>query len=166
MTFLYLITYLLLSYCNGTRTHNHLVCKRQILVLCCEYLSVRCIWLSVLMSCTRFRMNPHSLVDQMSRNSEPKQSRYLKFKWLQRDSNPQPLKLKISRLFRERSSLTFKQLYRVWIHSKTRTDIIRTYSLFISFLNLFISLTELKNWIKEHLLKTSIKPRRHLPAQS
>ena len=31
--------------------------------LCCEYLSVRCIWLCVLiMSRTRLRVNPHSIV--------------------------------------------------------------------------------------------------------
>ena len=38
--------------------------------LCCEYLSVRCIWLYVfIMSRTRFRVNPHSIVAWMSRNS-------------------------------------------------------------------------------------------------
>ena len=35
----------------------------QMIELCCEYLSVRCIWLYVLiMSRTRFRVNPHSIV--------------------------------------------------------------------------------------------------------
>ena len=35
-----------------------------------EYLSVRCIWLYVLiMSRTRFRVNPHPIVAWMSRNS-------------------------------------------------------------------------------------------------
>ena len=38
--------------------------------LCSEYLSVRCIWLNVLvMGRTSFRMNPHPLVALMSRNS-------------------------------------------------------------------------------------------------
>ena len=38
--------------------------------LCCEYLSVRCIWLYVLvMSCTHFRVNLHSIFAWMSRNS-------------------------------------------------------------------------------------------------
>ena len=38
--------------------------------LCCEYLSVRCIWLFVIiMSRTRFRVNLHSIVAWMSRNS-------------------------------------------------------------------------------------------------
>ena len=38
--------------------------------LCCENLSVRCICLYVIiMSRTRFRVNPHSIVARMSRNS-------------------------------------------------------------------------------------------------
>ena len=38
--------------------------------LCCEYLSVRCIRLYVLvMPCTHFRVNPYSIVTLMSRNS-------------------------------------------------------------------------------------------------
>ena len=38
--------------------------------LCREYLSVWCIWLYVLiMSCTHFRVNPHSIVSWMLRNS-------------------------------------------------------------------------------------------------
>ena len=54
------------------RTHNHLVRKRTfnylaklslIIYLCCEYLSVRCIWLYVIiMSRMNFRVNPHSIV--------------------------------------------------------------------------------------------------------
>ena len=66
-----------LSDCNWTRTHNHLVHKRTFNHLAklakwlsCEYLSVRCIWLYLLiMSRTRFRVNPHSIVAWMSRNS-------------------------------------------------------------------------------------------------
>ena len=51
---------------NGIRTHNHLVRKRTLNHLaklakwlsCCEYLSVRCIWLYVIiMSHTSFRVN-------------------------------------------------------------------------------------------------------------
>ena len=46
---------------NETQTHNHLACK---------YLSIQCIWLYVIiMPCTRFRVNPHSIVTWMSRNS-------------------------------------------------------------------------------------------------
>ena len=41
----------------------------QMIELCCEYLSVWCIWLYVLMSGTRFRVNPHSIVAWMPRNS-------------------------------------------------------------------------------------------------
>ena len=38
--------------------------------LCCEYLSVRYIWLYVfIMSCMHFRVNSHSIVAWMSRNS-------------------------------------------------------------------------------------------------
>ena len=47
-------------------------------------------WLYVLiMSCTLFRVNPQSIVAWMLKNSM--QALYLKFKWLQRDSNPQLL---------------------------------------------------------------------------
>ena len=68
-----------LSDSNGIRTQNHLVCKQTLnhlaklanmIRLCCEYLSVRCIWLFVLiMSSTRFRVNPHSIFTRLLRNS-------------------------------------------------------------------------------------------------
>ena len=49
----------------------------------CEYLYVRCIWLYVLvMSGTRFRVNPHSIVASMLRNSFLKTNRNLMCKWL------------------------------------------------------------------------------------
>ena len=65
----------------------------QIIELSCEYLSVRCIWLYVVfMSRTRFRVNPQSI-----------------WVWVQL----QLLKLQISRLFRARSSLKFRQLWSV-----------------------------------------------------
>ena len=77
-------------------------------------------WLHVLiMSRTRFRVNLHSTVAWTPCS---KQVRYLKFKWLQRDSNLlslQSLKLQILCLFRVRSSLISGN-YRVWIHSQTR----------------------------------------------
>ena len=42
----------------------------QVIELCCAYLYERCIWLHVLiMSCTRFRVNLHSVAALMSRNS-------------------------------------------------------------------------------------------------
>ena len=41
-----------------------------------------------------FRTNPHSRVARISRNSGSKQARYVKFKWLQWESKPQPLSSK------------------------------------------------------------------------
>ena len=42
----------------------------QMIVLCCQYSSVRCFWLYVIiMSRTRLRVNLHSIVARMSRNS-------------------------------------------------------------------------------------------------
>ena len=62
---------------NENRTKNHLVKKRTLnhlaklaKLLSCENLSVKCIWLYVLiMSRTRFRVNVRSIVAWMSRNS-------------------------------------------------------------------------------------------------
>ena len=77
--------------------------------MCCEYLSVWCIWLDVLIvSSTRFRVNPQGIVAGISGTPCLKQARYLKFKWLQ----PQ-----ISCLFRAQRSLILRQNCRVWIHS-------------------------------------------------
>ena len=68
--------------------------------MCCEYFSVRCIWLYVIiMSYTSFSVNPHSIV-RISLLS---------------------LKLQIWHLLRLRRSLTFRQTLRVSIHSETRT---------------------------------------------
>ena len=86
--------------CNWTRTYNHLVPKQtiqrfcqtgQITELCCEYLSARCIWLYLLMSRTRFRVNPHSIVAWMSKNPLLEAGAKSEVKWLQLDSNPEPL---------------------------------------------------------------------------
>ena len=50
-------------------------------------------WFYVLItSRTRFRVNPHSRVLEYQGTPCPKQARYLKFKWLQGDRNPQPLR--------------------------------------------------------------------------
>ena len=46
------------------------------------------------MSRTRFRVNPHSTVVWMSRNSLLETGAHLKFKWLQRNMNPWPLSSK------------------------------------------------------------------------
>ena len=55
---------LTLSDSNGTQTHNNIV---RILDLCREYLFVRYIWLYVLIiSCTRFKVNLHSIAAWMS----------------------------------------------------------------------------------------------------
>ena len=41
----------------------------QIILLICEYLTLRIIWLHVFItSCTHFRVNPHSIVAWMSKN--------------------------------------------------------------------------------------------------
>ena len=67
-----------LSDCNGTRTHNHFVCKWKL-----NHLANLATWLSsvastylcsaldcvVIMSRARFRVNPHSIVALMARNS-------------------------------------------------------------------------------------------------
>ena len=59
------------SQSNRIQTHNHLVCKWKLnhlsklpmIELCCEYLSVQCIWLYVvIMSRMSFRVNSHSIV--------------------------------------------------------------------------------------------------------
>ena len=89
---------------NGSkriRTHNHLVCKWAL-----SHLTEPAKWLSFLMS-----TYPFCAIDCMFSSSHvrvpeyiytlyttkcqeticSKQARYLKFKWLQQDSNPQPL---------------------------------------------------------------------------
>ena len=90
-----------LSDCNGTRTHNYLACKRTL-----NHLAKLAKWLSFVVS-----TNLYSALDCMFsschvRVSEwihalyflecqgtpcSRQASYLKFKWLQQDSNPQPL---------------------------------------------------------------------------
>ena len=67
-----------LSDSNGIQIHKHLVHKRTLnhlaklaknIELCCEYLSLWCIWLYVIMSPTRFSVNLHSIVSRMPWNS-------------------------------------------------------------------------------------------------
>ena len=59
----------------------------QLIELCCKYLSVRCIWLYVLiMSRTYFRVNAHSIVAWMSRKTLLKSGAISETKWLQWDS--------------------------------------------------------------------------------
>ena len=68
----------------NTRTFSQ---TDQLIELCCKYLSVRCIWLYVLiMSRTYFRVNPHSIVAWMSRKTLLKSGAISEIKWLQWDS--------------------------------------------------------------------------------
>ena len=90
-----------LSDSKGMRIHNDLVRKRT-LELCCGYLSVRdiwlfvigafdCIWLYIIMSRTRSRVNLQ--LPECPGTLCSKQVLYLNFKWQQRDSNPEPFSL-------------------------------------------------------------------------
>ena len=68
----------------NTRTFSQ---TDQLIELCCKYLSVRCIWLYVLiMSRTYFRVTPHSIVAWMSRKTLLKSGAISEIKWLQWDS--------------------------------------------------------------------------------
>ena len=90
-----------LSDCNGTRNHNHLVRKRTL-----NHLAKLAKWLScvvstflygefdcMFLSChVRFPKWIHTLqLPECQGTPCSKQVPYLKIKWLQRDSNPQPL---------------------------------------------------------------------------
>ena len=90
-----------LSDCNGTRTHNHLVRKRTI-----NHLAKLAKWLSCAVStylygvfaCMFYSCHVrvwewiHTLqLPECQGTPCSKQAPYLKIKWLQRDSNPQPL---------------------------------------------------------------------------
>ena len=92
-----------LSDYNGTRTHNHLVCKRTL-----NHLAKMAKWLSCFVSNYLYGAFERMLLSYHARVSEwihtsygpeyqetpySKQARCLKFKWLQQDSNPQPLSL-------------------------------------------------------------------------
>ena len=69
-----------LNDCHGTGTHNHLVRKLtvihfkktdQMVEMNCEYLSIRYIWLYILvMPRTRFRQNRQSIFTWISKNSQ------------------------------------------------------------------------------------------------
>ena len=90
-----------LSDCNGTQTHHHLVHKQTL-----NHLAKLAKWLSCVVStylynaCDCMFLSCHVHVSewihtlQLPECQETpclKQVQYLKFKWLQRDSNPQPL---------------------------------------------------------------------------
>ena len=92
---------LTLSDCNGTRTHNHLVRKRTI-----NHLAKLAKWLSCAVSTYLYGAFDcmflychvrvwewiHTLqLPKCEGTPSSKQPPYLKIKWLQQDSNPQPL---------------------------------------------------------------------------
>ena len=63
----------------------------QMTELCSEFISVRSVWLYVLvLSRMCFRVNRHSIVARMSRNPCLKQAWSLRFNWLQLHSKPGP----------------------------------------------------------------------------
>ena len=89
------------SNCNGTRTYNHLVRKRTLnhlakMVKLLSYVVSAYLYGAfdcMLLSChVRISEWTHTLY-LPERQGTPcsKQAQYLEFKWLQRDSNPQPL---------------------------------------------------------------------------
>ena len=90
-----------LSDCNGTRTHNHLVRKHTLthLVKLTKLLSwvvstfLYCSFDCMSFSCyVRVSESIHTLYFPKCQGTPcSKQAKYLKFKWLQRDSNPHPL---------------------------------------------------------------------------
>ena len=90
-----------LSDCNRTQTHKHLVCKRTL-----NYLAKLAKWFSYVVRTYLYRAFDCMLLSCHVRVSEwihtlylsecqgtpcSKQAWHLKFKWLQRNSNPQPL---------------------------------------------------------------------------
>ena len=90
-----------LSKCNGTRSHNHLIRKRTL-----NYLAKLAKWLICVVStylygafdCIFFSCHVrvwewiHTLqLPECQGTPCSKQAPYLNIKWLQRDSNPQPL---------------------------------------------------------------------------
>ena len=102
-----------LSDCNGTGTQNHLVCKgtRNHLaklvkwLSCIMNLSVPCIWLhGRIMSRTRFKVNPHSIVVWM----------------LLQQVTASHLNFRYHACF-EQYVPRHSGNYRVWIHFKTHT---------------------------------------------
>ena len=105
-----------LNNCNWNRslnhlvhkqTRNHLVKQAKWLSYGCEYLFLRSIWLYVLiMSRMYFRVNPHSIVDWMSKTQ-------IRVQMLS-------LKLQISPAL-SKEFLDIQATCRVWIHSETGT---------------------------------------------
>ena len=90
-----------LSDCNGTQTHNHLIRKQTLKHLTKLAKRLSCIVSTYLYGDFDYMFLSyhvciyewmHTLYLPECRGTPcSKQARYLKFKWLQRDSNPQPL---------------------------------------------------------------------------
>ena len=84
-----------LSHCNETQTFSHLVRKRtrNHLAKLTKWLNLHGAFDCMLLSCyVRISESIHTLyLPECQGTPCSKQARYLKFKWLQRDSNPQPL---------------------------------------------------------------------------
>ena len=111
----------------------------QTIELCWEYLSVRCIWLDVLvMSCTHFRVNLHSIFAWISRNFLLETGRisisltkclslYLQTKWLWVPVPLQSLKLRYRYCFKGRV-LDIQANIKCEFTLKCVRDVIRTYS--------------------------------------
>ena len=135
-----------LSDCNWTQTHNHLVCKWTLNHLAKLAKWLKCVVSTYLyggfdcmfLSChVRISEWIHTLqLPECQRTPCSKQSRILKFMWLQLDSNPQPLSLQTNTQpltelccgssFKFRFCASFEQgvpwhsgNYRLWIHSET-----------------------------------------------
>ena len=89
--------------------------------LCCEYLSVQCICLKVfIMSRTRFRVNPHSIVAWMSRKSLLETGTISEFSGCGFESSCSQLNFRYGACS-EPGVSWHPGTCRVWIHSETRT---------------------------------------------
>ena len=135
--------------------------------LCCEYLSVRCIWQCVIMFCTSFRVNPHSIICLNVKELLAESRRHI---WSLSDSNMirihnhlvrkrtlnhlAKLAKWLWRLLWARSSLTFRQTIECEFTLKLMRDMIITYS------HSFYLFKVIEDWSKQsslgsHSLKIS-----------
>ena len=104
-----------LNHYNGTRNCNHLIRKRilnHLTKLVCEYLTVQCIWLyALIISSTHFRVDLHSIIALMSRNSLLEAGTILESRWSHLNF--------IHGTCIMQGALWHSGNYRVLIHSKT-----------------------------------------------
>ena len=123
----------------------------QIIELSSEYLSVRCIWLYLLvMSHMHFRVNPHSIVNPVLPNGwvfvyklSGLECGYwlsvrLRTKWFWVRIQLQSLKLQISCLLRARSFLDIQATIECGFTLKHIRDMTRTYSYKLDFLQFYV----------------------------